>query len=533
MSERSDLEEELNRLRRRVAQLESAARPTLDAVMLRAAEELSHLGAFVWRADTDQLVSSAGLQAILGVRPEELLSVDAALDLVVPNDRKRLKRLSLLALRGGDVNPTQFRLMRAGEIVHVMGQVRAHVDTEGRLLSMAGALMDVTGRRQVEGRLLQSQKMEAISTLAAGVAEDFNAFLEVIEGHVDLINLDPNVADKTRVSVSEISSSVGKCRDVIERLLAFSGKQDAKPSLNDVRTLVGATTRTLKRMLDDEIELRVVCEPDPCMIRIDPVQFEQAVICLGVNARDAMPDGGELSIEVARVTLDGHSSRMYGLPLGIYCRVQVRDTGMGMDEETCARAFEPFFSTKPKGTSSGLGLSIVHGIVLRADGTINVESTPDEGTVFSLFLPASTSQPEMVRPVVDSRDYPTGTETILLVEDGEQARTATKDHLERAGYDVLAAPDGEAALELAEIENVAIHLLLTDVMIPGMSGPELAGRLQQKFPRMSVIFMSGYTERFVFRRAALHSDRVSLHKPFSMGELLSCVREQLDRLRKP
>ncbi len=533
MSDRSDLEEELVRLRQQVDELRSEAAANSNVAMLRAAEDLAHLGAFSWDAVSGRLTASPGLEAIVGVDLATLSTVDDALQLVVADDRKRVTRLSRLALQGGEVNPTQFRVNRNnGEVVHVMGRLRAQLDDDGTLLGIEGALMDISERRQIEGRLLQSQKMEAISTLGAGVANDFSTLLETIEGHVDLMELDPTVAHKTRRSVKEISGAVARCRDLIDRLLTFSRKQESRPAVNDVRALLSAASRTVRRTLGDDVELKVVCEPDPCLIRVDPVQFEQVLLNLSINARDAMPDGGTLQVLAARVTLDSQSSRVLGVPTGTYCRVQVRDTGIGMDEETCARAFEPFFTTKPKGSASGLGLSTVHGIVRRAEGVISIDSTPGEGTLISLLVPASVPQPEKEKPAVDSRYYPTGSETILLVEDGEQARAVTKSHLERAGYNVLAAPDGEAALDLAEVENVPIHLLITDVTIPRLSGPELAGRLHEKFPTMRVIFMSGYTERFVFRKAALHSERVSMHKPFSMGELLTSVREQLDALRK-
>lgn len=532
MSDDTELLSELHRLRRRVAQLERGG--AAEPAMLSAAEDLAQLGSFCWDAESQRGFWSNGLLGILQAEPDDVASIDAALLLVHPDDRKRLQRLSRLALRGGDIQTTHFRILRRdGTLLHVVGQMRASVDEAGRLLRLQGALMDVTERRSLEAQLLQAQKLEAVSTLAGGVAHDFNNFLQVIEGHIDLINFDPHVPQKTRFSVAEISAAVGRCRQLIERLLAFGRKQNSSPTLNDMRTLLGSTAQVLRRLLRDDVELVLASDPDPCTIRIDPVQFEQVLVNLATNARDAMPSGGTLEIRVERVLLGEPVSKPLGLPPGVYCRMLVRDTGEGMTEAVTSRVFEPFFTTKPKGTGTGLGLSTVHGIVHQAGGAITVDSAAGAGTCFTLLFPANSSQPAMQHVVVDSRDFPTGTETILLVEDGEEARSVTQSQLEQAGYRVIGASDGERALEDAAAHEGPIHLVLTDVMMPRMSGPELAGRLQEDHPAIPVVFMSGYTERFVFRRASLRSDRVSLHKPFSMRELLCCVREQLDATRKP
>jgi CheY-like chemotaxis protein len=374
--------------------------------------------------------------------------------------------------------------------------------------------------------------MEAIGTLAGGIAHDFNNFLQVVEGHADLIRLDPMVPGKTLISVEEISRAVERCQQLTQRLLAFGRKQDNAPTLNQVHALVGATARILGKVIGDDIELKLISDPHPCTIRIDPVQFEQVLVNLTVNARDAMPDGGTLEVRVDQVHLGPELSTPLLLAPGMYCRIEVRDTGIGMTEATQLRIFEPFFTTKAVGTGTGLGLSTAHGIVHQAGGAIRVKSTLDQGSVFTLFFPVSATEPGMARVVPDSRDYPVGNETILLVEDGEDLRSNTKEQLERAGYTVLQAPNGETALDLAGRHSGPIHLLLTDVMMPRMSGPELAGRIQAKRPTACVVFMSGYTERLVLRRTALRSDRVSLHKPFSTRELLFCVREQLDSLRQ-
>ncbi len=529
----TQLPDEVARLRQRLTQLESLDTSANEHAMLCAAEDLAQLGAFVWNASTKQATWSDGLRRILGISPDTVTSADEAICLAHADDRKRLYRLARLAVRGSEVKPTDFRVIRGdGTILHVIGHLRAVFDEAGALSALQGAIMDVTERRRLESQLLHSQKMEAIGTLAGGVAHDFNNFLQVIEGHADLIRLDPTVPRKTLISVEEISKAIERCQQLTQRLLAFGRKQDGTPTLNEVHSLVGATARMLSRVIGDDVELKLIADPHPCTIRIDPVQFEQVLVNLAVNARDAMPDGGTLEVRVDQIDLGPETSTPLSLAPGMYCRIEVRDTGVGMTESVQARVFEPFFTTKPVGTGTGLGLSTAHGIIHQAGGAIRVSSTLDVGTVFTLLFPISASEQGLARAVVDSRDYPTGNETILLVEDGEDVRSITKDQLERAGYTVLQAPNGETALDLANRHSGPIHLLITDVMMPRMSGPELAGRIQAKRPATCVVFMSGYTERLVLRRTALRSDRVSLHKPFSMQELLTCVREQLDALRQ-
>jgi signal transduction histidine kinase len=533
VTDESDLQRENATLRQRIVQLEVGA-VSSDRTMLTAAEELGRLGAFVWDSETGRVVASSGLVAILGRSPAQMTSLEEGLGLVHVDDRKRLARLARLALCGSDVERAQFRLaIEDGSVLHVVARVSVELSESGALRSLRGAVMDITERRELEGQLLQSQKMEAVGTLAGGVAHDFNNFLQVIEGHSDLMCLDADLPEKTRYSIEEIRAAIQSCRQLTQRLLAFGRKNEGVPTINDVRQLLGSTTRMLRRLIGEDIALTIATDPDPCTIRIDPVQFEQILVNLAVNARDAMPDGGTLEIRAERIVLNAAPNPRHGLASGLYCRIKVTDSGIGMTNDVIGRIFEPFFTTKPSGKGTGLGLSTVHGIVHQAHGVISVESRVEVGTCFTVLFPASVSEQAMPRVRVDSRDFPTGTETVLLVEDGEDVRTITQKQLERAGYVVLSAANGEAALALADAHEGPIHLLITDVMMPRMSGPELAGRLQEQRTGATVIFMSGYTERLVLRRTSLRSDRVSLHKPFSMLELLCCVREQLDQLRTP
>jgi CheY-like chemotaxis protein len=263
-------------------------------------------------------------------------------------------------------------------------------------------------------------------------------------------------------------------------------------------------------------------------VRIDPVQLEQVLVNLAVNARDAMPRGGTLSIQVEPRSVDDQRATRLGVSPGIYCCLTVRDTGIGMPDFVAARIFEPFFTTKPKGAGTGLGLSTVFGIVHQAGGAIWVDSTLGQGSCFTLLLPTSSSEPALPRATAARVQLEHGTETILLVEDGDEVRAITQAQLEHAGYRVLSAGNGHDALHLAEHHVGPIHLALTDVMMPLMNGADLADKLVRQRPGLPVIFMSGYTERHMLRRTSLGQERVSLHKPFSLTELLLCVREHLD-----
>jgi PAS domain S-box-containing protein len=534
----SELRAELERLRRRVAEVEQRL-PERDGQstgnvergcerqMLQAAESVARLGAFVWHAETHDIVWSNGLLDILRLDRTTTPGEEGVALLVAPADRKRVLRLVKLALRGAPVRPTEFQAIRGdGTTVQLLGTISAARDDSGPVY-VRGAVMDVTERRRMENRLLQSQKLEAIGTLAGGVAHDFNNFLQVISGHCDLMKLGGNLSDDCQSAIGEIEAATGRCRELTQRLLAFGRKQDSAPTLNEIGQLVRSTAKMLERLIGDDIQLSI-STAQACLVRIDPLQFEQVLVNLAVNARDAMLNGGNLHIQVDQVVLDSAQADLLGLPAGPCCRIQVRDTGEGMSPETTERIFEPFFTTKPQGVGTGLGLATVHGIVTQVGGTVQVDSAQGEGTSFTLLLPLSTSEPSLRRVVVPAGDVRGGTETILLVEDGDAVRDVTRQQLERAGYHVVSMASGTEALDAAMKLERPPHLLLTDVMMPGMNGTELAERLRAANPNLPVIFMSGYTERLVLRRASLPASSVSLRKPFSFKELLSCVRSKLD-----
>jgi PAS domain S-box-containing protein len=388
---------------------------------------------------------------------------------------------------------------------------------------------DVTERRALEQQLRQSQKMEAIGRLAGGIAHDFNNLLMVISGYSEFLldRLGPEPA--LRGPAQEIASAAVRATSLTRQLLAFSRKQMLAPKLLDLNGVVRENLKMLTRVIGEDIDLVMVPAADLGAVRADVGQVEQVIMNLAVNARDAMPSGGKLTIETSNVSLDEDYARFHApLNPGNYVMLAISDTGAGMDSETQSRIFEPFFTTKgPKGT--GLGLSTVYGIVKQSGGYIWVYSEPGKGTTFKIYLPRvlEAASPAQVAAPVESISA-AGTETILLVEDEDNLRYLARQYLEKQGYQVLEAPDGTAAMQIAVARDAVIHLLLTDVIMPGMNGRELAQRISEIRPNTKVLYMSGYTENVIGRNGMLDDGVRLLQKPFTLHDLKSKVREVLD-----
>ncbi len=390
---------------------------------------------------------------------------------------------------------------------------------------------DVTERRALEQQLRQSQKMEAVGRLAGGIAHDFNNLLMVISGYseflLDRLGPDPEL----RAPAQEIANASGRASSLTRQLLAFSRKQMLAPKILDLNGVVTENLRMLTRMIGEDIDLVMIPAADLGAVRADAGQIEQVIMNLAVNARDAMPAGGKLTIETSNVVLDEDYARFHApLKPGNYVMLAISDTGAGMDSETQSRIFEPFFTTKgPKGT--GLGLSTVYGIVKQSGGYIWVYSEPDKGTTFKIYLPRVAETIENAAPVVASTEsvaIEPGTETILLVEDETNLRYLARQFLEKQGYRVLEAADGAIAMQIAVAHEGVIHLLLTDVIMPGMNGRELAQRISEIRPNTKVLYMSGYTENVIGRNGTLDAGIRLLQKPFSLHNLKKKVREVLD-----
>ncbi|MBZ5707102.1 MAG: response regulator [Acidobacteriia bacterium] len=389
---------------------------------------------------------------------------------------------------------------------------------------------DVTERRALEQQLRQSQKMEAIGRLAGGIAHDFNNLLMVISGYceflLDRIGSNPEL----RGPAQEIASAADRATSLTRQLLAFSRKQMLAPKVVDLNAVVTENLKMLTRVIGEDIDLVMVPGGDIGAVKADPGQIEQVIMNLAVNARDAMPHGGKLTIETANVALDDNYARFHApVQPGDYVMLAISDTGVGMDTDTQTHIFEPFFTTKgPKGT--GLGLSTVYGIIKQSGGYVWVYSEPGKGTTFKIYLPriGATGEPmEAEVPVENAHPHPGG-ETILLVEDEPTLRGLTEQYLRNQGYTVLEAADGAAAIQVSNAHPGPIHLLLTDVIMPGMNGRELAQRISSLRPEAKVLYMSGYTENAIGHNGTLDAGITLLQKPFTLPALKTKVREVLD-----
>jgi len=389
---------------------------------------------------------------------------------------------------------------------------------------------DVTERHALEQQLQQSQKMEAVGRLAGGIAHDFNNLLMVISGYSEFLLDRLGPEPELRAPAQEIASAAGRASTLTRQLLAFSRKQMLAPKILDLNGVVTENLKMLTRMIGEDIELVMIPASGLGAVRADAGQIEQVIMNLAVNARDAMPSGGKLTIETSNVSLDDEHARVQApLKPGNYVMLAISDTGAGMDSETQSHIFEPFFTTKgPKGT--GLGLSTVYGIVKQSGGYIWVNSEPGKGTTFKIYLPRVAEAVEIPAEVVAaSQSVATepGTETILVVEDEANLRYLARQFLEKQGYRVIEAADGAVALQIAVAHEGIIHLLLTDDIMPGMNGRELAQRISEIRPNTKVLYMSGYTENVIGRNGTLDAGIRLLQKPFTLRDLNARVREVL------
>ena len=390
-------------------------------------------------------------------------------------------------------------------------------------------LRDITQRKSLERQLLQAQKMEAVGRLAGGVAHDFNNLLTAILGSSDLLLEDLGPDDPHIQEVQEIKQAAHRAAALTHQLLAFSRQQVLAPRILDLNTVVANVDKMLRRLIREDIDLRTVLASELGAVQADPGQLEQVITNLAVNARDAMPNGGKLTIETANAELDGPYAQDH-LPTrpGRYVLLAMSDTGIGMNEEVKAHIFEPFFTTKEKGKGTGLGLATVYGIVKQSGGYIWVYSEPGRGTTFKIYLPRVEATPEPLAPQPVRSISPHGSETVLVVEDQDEVRKLTRRVLEARGYTVLVAANGTEALQVAQAHAGPIHLLATDVVMPGMSGREVSLRLAPARPQMKVLYLSGYTDESITRHGVLEPGIAFLQKPFTADALARKAREVLD-----
>lgn len=399
----------------------------------------------------------------------------------------------------------------------------------GVRIGLQGIARDVTERKHLEDQLRQSQKMEAIGRLAGGVAHDFNNLLTAIMGYSDLLNIHISSGDPLRKYVDEIQKAGERAASLTGQLLAFSRKQPFSPRVISLSSVVSNMDRMLRRLIGEDVEIQTHADPSLGNIRADPGQMEQVMMNLVVNARDAMPDGGKLIIDMSNVQVDEHTSRTpFDVKPGKYVLLTVSDTGCGMDAETRSHIFEPFYTTKGPGKGTGLGLAIVYGIIQQSNGHISVQSEPGQGAKFLIYLPRVEEGLEVGSSDELLSAPPQGTETILLVEDQDEVRALAREVLQMAGYTVIEAGDGTEALTLNAAVEGDIQLLLTDVVMPRMSGWELSERITALRPGIKVLFMSGYSEQTPAEIGEMPEDAPFLQKPFPPAMLVRKVREILD-----
>jgi two-component system cell cycle sensor histidine kinase/response regulator CckA len=459
-----------------------------------------------------------------------ILEANQAASALYGYDRDEFRRMPLSEIQVNHVEAeagaSRSHRTKTGRIIEV--DAAAHGFRYGRRAAELVVLMDVTGRRQLEEQLRQAQKMEAVGMLAGGVAHDFNNLLTIITGYSQLILNNLKANDPNRNSAEQIMKASERAATLTSQLLAFSRRQVLQPKVLDLNRLIGSLSTMLRRLIGEDIDLRLELRNDLGQVSADAGQIEQVLMNLVVNARDAMPRGGTLTMETANVQIaNNFKGRYTSLKPGAYTLIAVSDTGTGMDEATLARLFEPFFTTKGMGRGTGLGLSTVFGIVKQSGGGVEVYSVPNQGTSVKIYLPR-IDEPVTAEDAEPMKRVARGTETILLVEDDEMVRNLVRATLARQGYRIMDAADPIEARRMSENFRGDIQLLITDVVLPRLSGRELADQIVQKRPGIKVLFMSGYTDSAVVNSGILQKEVAFLQKPFTPRGLVEKVCEVIE-----
>jgi PAS domain S-box-containing protein len=490
------------------------------------------IGIFIVQDGKCKMVNP-GFEQVTGYTAGELLGHDS-FKLVSPDYRKMVREKAVQMLKGELDQPYELPIItKSGETRWIMEKVTA-TKYQGKRATL-GYFLDITEHKSLESQFLQAQKMEAVGRLAGGVAHDFNNMLNVIIGYGDLMNQKLRPKAPLAGYLAEIMKASDRATALTRQLLAFSRKTISEPQTLNLNDHLAGIEKLLARLIGADIEIRMALEPDLGVVHVDPGHVEQIIMNLAVNARDALPKGGKLTVETANVYLDEDYARKHSyVNPGHYAMIAATDNGEGMDAATQARVFEPFFTTKELGRGTGLGLSTVYGLVKQNNGHIEVYSEVGHGTTFKVYLPRGQETVPAVpeaKPIV--RDLH-GSETILVVEDEDMLRESICRSLKIYGYTVQAARHGGEAILLCERHPGSIHFLLTDVVMPQMNGRDLADRLTSLRPDMKVLYMSGYTENAIVRNGVLETDIFFIQKPFRTKKLLEKIREILgESLPKP
>jgi two-component system, cell cycle sensor histidine kinase and response regulator CckA len=435
--------------------------------------------------------------------------------------------LPLIVVSGNIKDSEALTALKAGAADHMrrgnLTRLNAAVERELRAARLRRE------RTQLEEQFRQAQKMEAVGRLASGVAHDFNNLLTVITGYSDLLLSNPDLRESQRSALQQIRRSAERGGALTHQLLAFSRRQPLEARALHLNSIVLQLEKMLRRLIGEDIELITIPAAAEDTVEADAGRLEQVIMNVALNARDAMPGGGKLTIETGTVHLDeSFSARRLGVPPGRYVTVFISDTGVGMDEETLSHVFEPFFTTKGTGRGTGLGLATAYGIVHQSGGAIRISSEPGRGTIARIYLPLAQAKPQLPSQELPVPEAPRGVETILVVEDETRVRKLIVDVLRERGYRVLEATRGEEALRLARLHGPAIDMALVDVVMPEMSGPDLVRQIRPLSPNLRVLFTSGYTDEAIVHHGITASTAAFLQKPFLPDDLARRVREVLD-----
>jgi PAS domain S-box-containing protein len=537
-------EAENHRARKRAEEEQARLNAQLDDERRRLNNIIASVPGVVWEAwgqpnAATQHIDfvSEYVKTMLGYSVEEWVSTpNFWLSIVHPDDKEMAAQVTAADFAEGRSQSTlEFRwLTKSGNVIWAQSNYAVILDDDGTPLGMRGVTIDITKRKRAEEalrvseeQLRQSQKLEAVGQLAGGIAHDFNNLLTVISGYCDLTLMKMRPEEPTRANIQEVKKAGERAAGLTRQLLAFSRRQVLQPKVLDLNAIVTDVNKMLRRLIGEDVDLTTVLDPSLGQINADPGQIEQVIINLAVNARDAMPQGGKLIFETANVYLDNEYLRNHtSVRPGNYVMFALSDTGTGMDADTKARIFEPFFTTKGPGKGTGLGLSTVYGIVKQSDGYIWVYSELGQGTTFKVYLPR-VDGPRVDTVLEPLADLPRGRETVLVTEDEDPVRRLIKTILESNGYEVLEASCGEDALALYKEHTGPVDLIVTDVVMPKMSGRELAENLKTLSPAIKVLYLSGYTDDAIVRHGLLDQRMSFLQKPFTPDALLHKVREVL------